>query len=89
MTIASAIDAARSDALDWDRLDLSKAERIVSRLQARIVKAADAGKWNKVKALQYLLAHSFSAEFLAAERVASKHSTLDTAAALQPASRSV
>ena len=36
-------------------------EEIVSRLQARIVKAQEAGRWNKVKALQYLLTRSRSA----------------------------
>jgi RNA-directed DNA polymerase len=44
-------------------------EEIVSRLQARIVKAQEAGRWNKVKALQRMLAHSQSAKILAVERV--------------------
>src|SRR5439155_7774057 len=35
------------------------------RLQARIVKAAAEGRWNKVKALVYLLTHSFSGRALA------------------------
>ena len=39
------------------------------RLQARIVKAQEQGKYNKVKALQYLLARSQSARILAVERV--------------------
>lgn len=42
----------------------------VRRLQARIVKATQAGRWNKVKALQYLLTHSHSARMLAITRVA-------------------
>jgi RNA-directed DNA polymerase len=41
----------------------------VRHLQARIVKAQQAGKYNKVKALQYLLTHSQSARTLAVERV--------------------
>ena len=45
-------------------------EEIVRRLQARIVKAQEAGKWNKVKVLQRMLAHSQSAKVLAVERVA-------------------
>lgn len=45
------------------------AEEIVSQLQARIVKAQEAGKWRRVKNLQYLLAHSHSARTLAVERV--------------------
>ena len=44
-------------------------EEVVRSLQARIVKAQEAGKWNKVKALQYLLTRSQSARTLAVERV--------------------
>jgi RNA-directed DNA polymerase len=44
-------------------------EVIVRRLQARIVKAQEAGRWNKVKVLQRMLAHSQSARVLAVERV--------------------
>jgi RNA-directed DNA polymerase len=44
-------------------------EEIVRRLQARIVKAQEAGRYNKVKALQYLLTRSQSARILAVERV--------------------
>ena len=44
-------------------------DEIVSRLQARIVKAQEAGRFNKVKALQYLLTRSQSARILAVERV--------------------
>jgi RNA-directed DNA polymerase len=44
-------------------------EEIVRRLQARIVKAQEAGRWNKVKVLQRMLAHSQSAKILAVERV--------------------
>lgn len=49
--------------------DLKKAEQMVRRLQARIVKAQEAGRWNKVKVLQRLLVHSQSARLLAVERV--------------------
>ena len=44
-------------------------EQVVSSLQARIVKATEAGRWNRVKALQYRLARSHSARVLAVERV--------------------
>lgn len=47
------------------------AEENVRRLQARIVKAAEAGRWNRVKALQRMLAHSQSARELAVRRVTS------------------
>jgi RNA-directed DNA polymerase len=41
----------------------------VKRLQARIVKATEEGRWGKVKALQRLLTHSFSGKVLAVNRV--------------------
>jgi len=44
-------------------------EAVVRSLQARIVKATEQGRWNRVKALQYLLTHSHSARALAVERV--------------------
>jgi len=44
-------------------------EEIVRRLQTRIVKAQEEGRWNKVKVLQRLLTHSHSAKILAVERV--------------------
>ena len=45
------------------------AEEIVSRYQARIVKAQQAGKLARVKHLQGMLAHSLSAKVVAVERV--------------------
>jgi RNA-directed DNA polymerase len=47
------------------------AEEIVSRYQARIVKAQQAGKLARVKHLQGMLAHSQSAKVVAVERVTS------------------
>ena len=44
-------------------------EEIVSRYQARIVKAQEAGKLSRVKHLQGMLTHSQSARILAVERV--------------------
>jgi RNA-directed DNA polymerase len=41
----------------------------VRRLQIRIVKATKEGRWGKVKALQWLLTHSFSGKALAVRRV--------------------
>ena len=61
---------ASSDArLRWQRINWAKAKRTVRRLQARIVKAVQAKRWGKVKALQWLLVHSFSAKALAVRRV--------------------
>ncbi|HLF27737.1 MAG TPA: group II intron reverse transcriptase/maturase [Anaerolineae bacterium] len=53
----------------WHAIDWHKANRNVRRLQARIVKATQAGRWGKVKALQRLLTHSFSGKALAVRRV--------------------
>jgi len=54
---------------DWHAIDWQKVQRNVRRLQARIVKATQEGKWNKVKTLQRLLTHSFSGKALAVRRV--------------------
>ena len=53
----------------WQLIDWQKVTRIVKRLQARIVKAVRADKWNRVRNLQRLLTHSTSAKFLAIRRV--------------------
>lgn len=44
------------------------------RLQARIVKATQVGRWNKVKVLQWLLTHSWSGKAIAVKRVAENQS---------------
>src|SRR4051795_2789037 len=54
---------------DWHSIEWKKVWRTVRRLQARIVKAVAEGRWNKVKALVYLLTHSFSGRALAILRV--------------------
>ena len=54
---------------DWHSIDWKKVWRTVRRLQARIVKAMAAGRWNKAKALVYLLTHSFGGRALAILRV--------------------
>src|ERR671914_1525569 len=56
-------------AVEWQTIDWAAVHRTVRRLQARIVKAVQAGRWGKVKALQHLLTHSFSAKVLAIKRV--------------------
>jgi RNA-directed DNA polymerase len=55
----------------WKEFDFDKAQRIVDRLQARIVKAFRRGKFNKVKVLQRKLVRSLSARMLAVKRVTS------------------
>ena len=56
---------------DWHSIEWKKVWRTARRLQARIVKAVAEGRWNKVKALVYLLTRSFSGRALAILRVVS------------------
>src|SRR5215510_2463980 len=56
---------------DWHSTNWKPVWRTVRRLQARIVKAVREGRWNKVKALVYLLTHSYSGRALAILRVVS------------------
>lgn len=53
----------------WHQIDWDRSHKIVRRLQARIVKATQEGKWGKVKALQHLLTHSYSGKVIAVKRV--------------------
>jgi RNA-directed DNA polymerase len=61
--------AASHDTMDWHAIDWRRVHQTVRRLQARIVKAIQEGRWGKVRALQHLLTHSFSAKTLAVRRV--------------------
>jgi RNA-directed DNA polymerase len=56
---------------DWHSIAWKKVWRTVRRLQARIVKAVAEGRWNKAKALTYLLTRSFGGRALAILRVVS------------------
>jgi RNA-directed DNA polymerase len=67
--VATPAGATSHGAVDWHAIEWRKVHRNVRRLQARIVKAAQAGRWGKVKALQHLLTHSFSAKAWAVKRV--------------------
>jgi len=62
-------DAPSHDALPWHAINWHKTTRNVRRLQARIVKAVQAGKRHKARSLQRLLAHSLSGQALAVKRV--------------------
>ena len=63
--------AAPDIAPDWHSINWKAVYCNVRRLQARIVKAVREGRWNKVRALVYLLTHSFSGRALAILRVIS------------------
>ena len=67
--VATPAGAVSHNKVDWHAINWQKAHTIVRRLQARIVKATQAGRWGKVRALQRLLTHSFSAKVLAVKRV--------------------
>jgi RNA-directed DNA polymerase len=69
--VATLAGAAPNTAADWHSIHWKKVQRTVRRLQARIVKAVREGKWHKVRALVYLLTHSFSGRALAILRVVS------------------
>jgi len=68
---ATPAGAAPGRAPDWNFINWRKVWRVARRLQARIVKAVREGRWNKVKALVYLLTHSYSGRATAILRVVS------------------
>jgi len=61
--------SAFSGELGWHDIRWSRVEQNVRGMQVRIAKAAKEGKWRKVKALQRMLTHMFSAKALAVKRV--------------------
>jgi RNA-directed DNA polymerase len=61
--------APSREMMAWHSIDWATCHQNVRRLQARIVKATEDGRWNKVKALQWLLTHSLSGKELAVKRV--------------------
>jgi RNA-directed DNA polymerase len=69
MNAAIAACAASGLEVGWHGIDWAGCHRQVRRLQARIVKAVQEGRWGKVKALQWLLTHSFSGKAIAVKRV--------------------
>lgn len=67
MTALALADAAPT--LDWHNIPWDKGYPEERKLQVRIAKATREGRWRKVKALQWLLTHSFYAKALAVRRV--------------------
>lgn len=53
----------------WDRINWSRCEKEVRKLQMRIAKAQREGKKGRVKALQRILTRSLAAKILAVRRV--------------------
>jgi len=70
MSAAATLAGAVPDAVPgWHSINWKQVWRNVRRLQARIVKAAQEGRWGKVQALVYLLTHSYSGRAAAILRV--------------------
>ncbi len=61
--------ASSTSQADWNSIHWNQAAREVKRLQMRIAKAVRDKRYGKVKALQWLLTHAFSAKCLAVKRV--------------------
>src|SRR5262249_53845469 len=66
---ATLAGAAPGAATTWHAIPWRRVWRNVRRLQARIVKATQEGRWGEVRALVYLLTHSFSGRAAAVLRV--------------------
>ena len=69
MNAAYATCASPGQNKAWDMIEWNRCLKKVRKLQARIVKAVQEGRWGKVKTLQHLLTHSWSAKALAVKRV--------------------
>jgi RNA-directed DNA polymerase len=69
MTAEQSAGAASDTAVYWREIDWRSVNGSVRRLQVRIVKAVEAGRWGKVKALQRLLTSSRNGKLLAVRRV--------------------
>jgi RNA-directed DNA polymerase len=68
-TTATPLIGAPSASLSWEAVAWPTVQKDVLRLQMRIAKAVRERRWGKVKALQWLLTHSFSAKLSAVRRV--------------------
>ena len=69
MIEAQATAAAFGNGKGWHDINWAKANRVVRRLQARIVKAVQKRDWRRVKRLQRFLTGSFSGRATAVRRV--------------------
>src|SRR3989304_5972138 len=67
--MSAATRARAPSGMTWEGIHWAKVQRQVRGLQTRIVKATQGGRYNKAKALQWLLTHSFSGKALAVKRV--------------------
>lgn len=63
--------ASETDLQQWESIDWNSMEEKIRTLQARIVKAQQAGKHRKVRSLQWILTRSHATKLLAVKRVTS------------------
>jgi RNA-directed DNA polymerase len=68
-TLNPMIGAPLTKQLKWDAIKWNTVKLYVRRLQLRIAKATKQRRYGRVKALQWLLTHSFYAKLLAIKRV--------------------
>lgn len=61
--------ASSHDEVAWHSINWAASHRTVRRLQARIAKATQEGRWGKVQSLQWLLTHSLSGKAIAVKQV--------------------
>jgi RNA-directed DNA polymerase len=69
IALNDSVGASSGNPVDWHCINWVKCHQEVRRLQVRIVKATQEGRHGKVKALQWLLTHSFNGKALAVKRV--------------------
>jgi RNA-directed DNA polymerase len=70
-TTADSAGAPINEVYEWNSIDWKAVHKQVRRLQMRIAKAVTENRWNKAKALQYMLTRSLVAKLLAVKRVTS------------------
>src|SRR5664279_5291631 len=63
------VNAALRSAEGWESIPWDYCHMIVRKLQLRIAKATQLRKFRKVKTLQWILTHSFSAKVIAVRKV--------------------
>lgn len=74
MTTANiSVGASSYRETEWHSINWENAHLTVRRLQVRIAKAVSVGRWNKARALQRLLTHSFYGKAIAVKRVTENH----------------
>lgn len=69
MSVRQLMGAPSTHDNNWESINWKKAESEVRRLQMRIAKAVEEKRHGKVKALQWILTHSYAAKVLAVKRV--------------------